>query len=193
MQRERAAGEKPASGRHRCGLSCQAVRSFGWVVVLALIGGLLPCWANAEDLPQAPGEYERKTVFYVPALMYEGKVRLPEDVGVAFAEGIGATLANPRLCIHTVGDSTAAAFRAAAGVEFKDSDQLLPAISSTVLPEVLKTLAAQKLVLARSYQTEADRVSFIETKAKEFGVDAALLEKAYELCYVGVPFLSDGG
>jgi hypothetical protein len=160
-------------------------------MLLATVVSGLPCGASPDEVASAPGEYQRKTILYIPTALPEGKARLSKQDAFSYIVGIGSVLSNPRFHFYSLGEGVTKQFIHDAGGMAVQGPALVEAVNAALVPELTKILDARKLSLAQQYRTEADRESFVETKAKELGIDASLIEKAYEFSYVALPFLTD--
>ena len=68
-------------------------------------------------------------------------------------------------------------------------EELRGALESTVVPEVVRIVDLQKEFRARKLVTEAQRNTFLATKARDYGVLASQLEQVMNSAFLYVPFI----
>ncbi|MBK6900827.1 MAG: hypothetical protein IPH09_16780 [bacterium] len=158
-------------------------------MALLVIGVRVQAQDHAGSAPAAPGEYERKTIVFLPGLLEPVRTGLSQSQRDIVLTGIDARVSDLRYQRLVFSKETAAGFLKRSGNAAKSGSELERLVKELLVPELTKILMAQKLVLAQTYRSESDRQRFIVQKAKELGVDAGHLEKAFEYSYIAVPVL----
>lgn len=121
------------------------------------------------EIPKPPAEYNRK---YLASLL-EKQIKLPRFYWESLPDEITSNFTN----IYT-------------GKEYKSVNELNQDVEEYIAPEIIKILDINKEIRALSLLTEAERNSFIATKAKSLGIPAEKVERVMNSGYVVIPFIS---
>jgi len=144
-----------------------------------------------QSFPQVQGKYERKSISYINTLFFtHSGIRLSRQQQAYLLDAIKKRIEMERFDCNPLPDKVIREFpkecKTRTGASLTELDEIL---NRTVAKEIVHILDINKEMRAKEFLTEADRNSFVGTKAKDLGITAEDLEKIMNSAYIFVPFL----
>jgi hypothetical protein len=164
-------------------------------------------WIGTEEVAQKPedanyfnnsssdgenNKYFKKAIaYYDNTVLVSGNVvKKPSDKNRKYLANLISRQINlPRFYWESLPEQTVSKFDEVSSKIYNSLEEINYDVENYLAPELIKILDISKEMRALSLLTEAERNSFIATKAKSLGVSADKVEKIMNSGYVVVPFI----
>lgn len=149
------------------------------------------CIAQEEGFKPSEKYFARTIAYYDNAVIIGEVLRPPSEKNRRyFASLIEKQIKLPRFYWESLPDEIVSKFNDIVKEKnYKSVDELNQDVEIYLAPEIVKILDINKEIRALSLVTEAERNSFIATKAKSLGISAEKVERVMNSGYVVVPFI----
>ncbi len=161
------------------------------ILVLFFFIFLLNFSLAQEEAPLL-SKYFKKTIAYYDnaVLIGKGILKKPSDENRRYLSYLISKQINiPRFYWESLPEQTVLKFNEVSSKTYSSLDEVNSDVENYLAPELVKILDINKEIRALSLVSEAERNSFIATKAKSLGISADKVERVMNSGYVVVPFI----
>ncbi len=139
----------------------------------------------------APSQtYKKKVVSYVDKVLVPSQFPLTPDQTNYIKQSVARSISFERFNYAALPDTVVASFSTEASVLRQYTpDNVKPILDRTLAPQLLHLLDVNKELLSKQNLSEAERNTFLATKAKAAGLSASELEAILNSGYFYVPFV----
>ncbi len=164
-------------------------------------------WIGAKEVAQKPDDanyfnnsnsdgennkyFKKAIAYYDNTVLVSGNiVKKPSDKNKKYLSNLISQQINlPRFYWESLPEQVVSKFDEVSSKVYRSLDEVNQNVENYLAPELIKILDINKEIRALSLLTEAERNSFIATKAKSLGVSAEKVERIMNSGYVVVPFI----
>jgi hypothetical protein len=139
---------------------------------------------------QSDAQYKKKVVSFVNKVLTASSSSLDQSQKEYISTAIGRSVQMERFNYAALPDNVVSQFAAEASrLNTVSPEQVRPVIEKTLAPKLLELIDMNKELLSKQNVTEAERNTFLATKAQSAGLSAAQLESILNSGFLFVPYV----